>query len=149
MSSSLDTVRTCSKKGLFLLIALILPSIAEPQKRPVRIAYSSTSTVAATDLRKALAATCPDVLLTTDPLRSDFALEALAGTGNIVYPTEITRYRFTLFDRSGNTVISTAPHKFSTAIHKLCRAIFDQNEKGDAEVGDDEPRLQSTGATPD
>ena len=149
MLSSLDIVRLCSKKALFLLIALMLPSIAEPQKRPVRIAFSSTSTVAAADIRKALAATCHDAVLTTDPLRSDYELEALAGTGNLVYPTEITRYRFTLFDRSGNTVISTAPHKFSNAIHNVCRAIFDQHEEGDAEVRDDEPNLQLTDTTPD
>jgi hypothetical protein len=146
---SSHAIRHCSKKGVFLLIALLLPSVAESQKGLVRIAFSSTSTVAATDIRKALAATCPDALLTTDPLRSDYALEAMAGTVNLIYPTEITRYRFTLFDRSGNRVISTAPHKFSNAIRNVCRAIFDQNKDGDAEIGDDEPRLQPTDATPD
>jgi len=146
MPSSLDIVRSCSKKGVFLLVALLLPSVAEPQKRPVRIAFSSTSTIAATDIRKALAATCPDAVLTTDPLRSDYALEAMAGTVNLIYRTEVTRYRFTLFDRSGNAFFSTAPHKFSNAIHNVCVAI---EGGGEAHIDDDEPSLQSTDSVPD
>src|ERR1700677_2057621 len=149
MPSSLDIVRPSSTKRLCLLIALLLPSVAEPQKRPVMVAFSSTSTVAAADVRKALAVACPGVQLTTDPLRSDYALEALAGTGNLVYPTEVTRYRFTLFDHAGNTFFSTAPHKFSNAIHNVCLAIFDQNEPADAQSGDDEPSFHPTAPSPD
>lgn len=149
MPSSLCIAWPCSIERVFLLTALLLPSVAEPQKRPVRIAFSRTSTVAATDIRKALADTCPNLHLTKDPLRSDYALEAMAGTVNVVYPTEVTRYRFTLFDRSGNAFFSTAPHKFSNAIHNVCLAIDGQNEAGDAQIGDDEPSLQSPDSSPD
>ena len=149
MPSSLDIVRRCTRKGVFLLIALLPPSVAEPQKGPVRIAFSSTSTIAAIDIRKALAANCPDVLLTTDPLRSDYALEAMAGTVNPIYPTEVTRYRFTLFDRAGNSFFSTAPHKFLNAIHNVCLAIDGQKGGGDAHIDDDEPSPQSPDSEPD
>lgn len=110
----------------------------------MRIAFSRTSTVAATDIRKALANTCPDLQLTTDPLRSEYALEAMAGTVNVVFPAEVTRYRFTLFDRSGNAIFSTAPHKFSNGIHNVCMVIV---EGHDAETGDDEPSVEPTGPT--
>jgi hypothetical protein len=131
-------------KSLFPLTALLLPCVAEPQKRPVRIAFSSTSTVAASDIRKAFANTCPNLRLTSDPLRSDYALEAMAGTINPVFPTEVTRYRFTLFNRAGNSFYSTSPHKFSNAINNVCMAIDSQSEGHDAQIGDDEPKLQST-----
>jgi hypothetical protein len=147
MPSSLDIARRCLEKGVLLLIGLLLPSVAEPQKGPVRIAFSSTSTIAATDIRKALAATCPNVLLTTDPLRSDYALEAMAGTVNVVFPTEVTRYRFTLFDRSGNAFFCTAPHKFANAIHNLCTAINSKSKGREAQMDEDEPSLQSPDAT--
>ena len=149
MPSSLDTAWPYSVESLFLLTALLLAAVAEPQKRPVRIAFSRTSTVEATDIRKALADTCPNLQLTSDPLRSDYALEAMAGTVNVVFPTEGTRYRFTLFDRTGNAFFSTAPHKFSNAIHNVCMAIDNKSEGGDAQIGDDEPSLESTGSTPD
>jgi len=147
MPSSLGTAWPYSIESLFLLTALLLPSVAEPQKRPVRIAFSRTSTVQVTDIRKALADSCPNLQLTSDPLRSDYALEAMAGTVNVVFPTEVTRYRFTLFDRSGNTFFSTAPHKFSNAIHNVCMAIDSKSEGRDAQIGDDEPSLHPAGST--
>ena len=136
-------------KTLFLLTALLLPCVAEPQKRPVRIAFSSTSTVAASDIRKAFAKTCPNLRLTSDPLRSEYALEAMAGTINPVTAMEVPRYRFTLFNRAGNAFYSTSPHNFSKAIHNVCKAIDSKSEGGDAQIGDDEPSLQSTDSTPD
>src|SRR4029077_8738967 len=112
MPPSLGTAWPYSIESLFLLTALLLPSVAEPQKRPVRIAFSRTSTVQVTDIRKALADSCPNLQLTSDPLRSDYALEAMAGTVNVVFPTEVTRYRFTLFDRPGTTFVLDAAHQF-------------------------------------
>jgi len=147
MPSLLGTVWPYSIESVFLLTALLLPSVAEPQKRPVRIAFSRTSTVEATDIRKALADACPSLQLTSDPLRSDYALEAMGGTVNVVFPTEVTRYRFTLFDHSGNAFFSTAPHKFSDAIHNVCMAIDSKSEGRDAQIGDDEPSLHPAGST--
>jgi hypothetical protein len=147
MLSSIGTEWPSSLKRLFLLTALLLTSVAEPHKRPVRIAFSRTSTVAATEIRKALADTCPNLQLTTDPLRSEYALEAMAGTINVVFPAEVTRYRFTLFDRSGNAFFSTAPHKFSNGIHNVCMAIDSKSEGRDVEMDDDEPSVESTGPT--
>ena len=147
MPSSAGTAWPYSIESLFLLTALLLPSVAELQKRPIRIAFSRTSTVEAIDIRKALADSCPNLQLTSDPLRSDYALEAMAGTVNVVFPAEVTRYRFTLFDRSGNAFFSTAPHKFSNAIHNVCMAIDSKSEGRDAEMGDDEPSLHPTGST--
>jgi hypothetical protein len=116
-------------ESLFLFTALLLPSGAEPQKRPVRIAFSSTSTVAASDVRKAFAKKCPNVKLTSDPSRSDYALEAMAGTINPVFAVDTNRYRFTLFNRSGNAFYSTSPHKFSNAINNVCMTIDRQKTK--------------------
>ena len=123
MPSSLGYAWPGSIGRVFLLAALLLPSVAETQKRPIRIAFSSTSTVAAADVRKAFAKKCPNLRLTSDPSRSDYALEAMAGTINPVYATEVTRYRFTLFNRSGNAFYSTSPHKFSNAVNNVCMAI--------------------------
>jgi hypothetical protein len=47
----------------------------------------------------------------------------MAGTINPVYATEVTRYRFKLFNRSGNAFYSTSPHKFSNAVNNVCMAI--------------------------
>jgi hypothetical protein len=77
MPSSLGTAWHYSIGSLFLLTALLLPPVAEPQKRPVWIAFSSTSTVMASDIRNAFAKTCPNLRLSSNPLRSDYALEEL------------------------------------------------------------------------
>ena len=116
-------------KKRFTLILLLLPYIAQAQKLPVRIAFSSTSTVAASDIRKSFAKKCPNVKLTFDASRSDYALEAMAGTINPVFATEVTRYRFTLFNRAGNAFYSTSPHKFSNAINNVCMAIDRQKRR--------------------
>ena len=116
-------------KKRFTLILLLLPYIAQAQRLPVRIAFSSTSTVAASDIRKSFAKKCPNVKLTFDPSRSDYALEAMAGTINPVFATEVTRYRFTLFNRAGNAFYSTSPHKFSNAINNVCMAIDRQKRR--------------------
>ena len=68
---------------------------------------------------------------------------------NLLSGSPTTRYRFTLFSRSGDASFSTAPHKFSNAIHNVCMAIDSQSEGRDAQIGDDEPSLESTGSTPD
>lgn len=94
-------------------------------QRRVRIAFSSTSTVSASDVRRALAKKCPNVSITFHALQSDYALEALAGTINPVFPFagEVRRYRFTLINRAGNPMYSTSPFKFSNAINNVCMAV--------------------------
>ena len=149
MPSSLGSAWSYSIGSLFLLTALLLPPVAEPQKRPVWIAFSSTSTVMASDIRNAFAKTCPNLRLSSNPLRSDYALEAMAEPINLLSGSPTTRYRFTLFSRSGDAFFSTAPHKFSNAIHNVCMAVDSQSEGRDAQIGDDEPSLESTGSTLD
>jgi hypothetical protein len=39
------------------------------------------------------------------------------------------RYRFTLFNRSGNVIYSTSPYKFSNAITNICTALSRQTAK--------------------
>jgi hypothetical protein len=116
-------------KKLVLLSAILFSCATAAQKPPVLIAFSSTSTVAAADVRKGFAKKCPNVKLTFDPSQSDYALEAMAGTINPVTGTEATRYRFTLFNRAGNAIYSTSPHKFSNAINNMCMAIERQRHK--------------------
>jgi hypothetical protein len=147
MPLSPRVLRRSSIGGLFVLAVLLPPSLAQQQKRLVRIAFSRTSTVKPAELRKALTDACPNLELTRDPLRSDYALEAMAETINVVYPADVTRYRFTLFDRSGNIFFSTAPHTFAKAVHNICIALDGQIEGRDADFNDDEPRSPSS--TPD
>jgi hypothetical protein len=113
------------KKAL-LTAALLLPIAAETQKRPIRVALSSTSTVASSDLRRAFQKKCSNVILNQDPSRADYALEAIEKTINPVTAMEVPRYRFTLFNRAGNAIYSTSPHKFSNAINNVCMALVRQ-----------------------
>jgi hypothetical protein len=147
MPSSARTFCRCSIAAAFLLSASFPSSDAQPQKRRVRIAFSRTSTVKLAELRTALTHACPNLELTRDPFRSDYALEAMAETINVVYPADVTRYRFTLFDRSGNIFFSTAPHTFAKAVHNICIALDTTSERRDADPDDDEPRPPSS--TPD
>jgi hypothetical protein len=50
----------------------------------------------------------------------------MAGTINPVTAMEVPRYRFTLFDRAGNAIYSTSPHRFSNAINNVCMALARQ-----------------------
>jgi len=67
--------------------------------------------------------------LNRDPSRADYALEAIERTTNPVTATEVSRYRFTLFNRAGNVTYSTSPHKFSNAITNVCMALARQTAK--------------------
>jgi hypothetical protein len=100
--------------------------VAEAQRTPRVIALSSTSTVAAPDIRKGFQDKCPNVILTLEPLKADYALEAMTEPINLLSGSPTTRYRFTLFSRSGNIIYSTSPHKFSNAINNVCMAINKQ-----------------------
>jgi hypothetical protein len=90
---------------------------------------SSISTVASSDLRRGFQKKCPDVVLNRDPSRADYALEAMERTTNPVAASEVSRYRFTLFNRAGNAIYSTSPHKFSNAINNVCMALTRQRAK--------------------
>jgi hypothetical protein len=116
-------------KKVLLIAALLVPIAAETQKPPIRVALSSTSTVASSDLRRGFQKKCPNVILTRDPSRADYALEAIEGTINPVTAMEVSRYRFTLFNRGGNAIYSTSPHKFSNAINNICMALLRQTTK--------------------
>jgi hypothetical protein len=105
------------------LTVLVLAFGAEAQRTPRVIALSSTSTVAASDIRKGFQKKCPNVSLTLEPLKADYALEAMAEPLNLLSGSPTTRYRFTLFSRSGDIIYSTSPHKFSNAINNVCMAI--------------------------
>jgi hypothetical protein len=106
----------------------MLPMIAaETQKPPIRVALSST--VAWSDLRRGFQTKCPDVILNRDPSHADYALEAIERITNPVTATEVARYRFTLFNRAGNAIYSTSPHKFSNAINNVCMALARQKAK--------------------
>jgi hypothetical protein len=117
-------------KNLFLLtVLLLLPCAAHAQKTPKLVALSSTSTVAASDIRMGFQKKCPNVSLTLEPAKADYALEAMAEPINLIsgYPT--IRYRFTLFSRSGGIIYSTSPDKFSDAIVNVCMAVNKQEPK--------------------
>jgi hypothetical protein len=110
-------------KNLLLLTVLLLPCVAQAQTTPKLIALSSTSTVAATDIKKGFQKKCPNVSITFDALKADYALEAVADTIDPVSGNPAMRYRFTLLNRTGDVMYSTSPHKFSNAINNVCMAI--------------------------
>jgi hypothetical protein len=117
------------KRVLPMIAALLLPIAAETQTPPTRVALSSTSTVPSRDLRRGFRKKCPAVILNRDPSRADYALEAIEKTTNLISATEVSRYRFTLFNRAGNAIYSTFPHKFSNAVNNVCMALARQRAK--------------------
>jgi hypothetical protein len=116
-------------KKVVLIAAFIPPDSSRDAKPPIRVALSSTSTVASSDLRRGFQKKCPDVILNRDASRADYALEAIDRTTNPVTATEVSRYRFTLFNRAGNAIYSTSPHKFSNAINNVCMALARERAK--------------------
>ncbi len=114
-------------RSLLILGVLVSAFVVEAQRAPRVIALSSTSTVAAPDIRKGFQDKCSNVSLTLEPLKADYALEAMTEPINLLSGSSTTRYRFTLFSRSGNIVYSTSPHKFSNAINNVCMAINKQD----------------------
>ena len=124
-------------RSFLILMARVLAFVAEAQTTPkIVVALSSTSTVAASDIRKALEKKCANVILTREPLKADYALEAMAEPINLLSGSPTTRYRFTLFSRSGDIIYSTAPHKFSNAINNVCMAINKQEPAGATSLPD-------------
>jgi hypothetical protein len=116
-------------KKVFRIAALLFPIAAETQKPPIRVAFSSTSTVASSDIQRGFQKKCPNVILNRDPSRADYALEAMERTINPVIVGEVSRYRFTLFNRAGNAIYSTSPRKFSNGINNVCMALVRQTAK--------------------
>jgi hypothetical protein len=116
-------------KKMLLVAWLFLPLSVSTQGPPIRVAVSSTSTIELRELNRAFHKKCSNVVLNHDPSRADFALEAIRRTTNPVDSGEVSRYRFTLFDRGGNAIYSTSPYKFSNAVNNVCGVLVQKTRR--------------------
>jgi len=86
------------------------------------------------DLRRAFQKKCRNVILNHDPSRADYALEPIARTNPL--DGERPRYRFTLFNRAGNAIYSTLPHKFSNAVDNICNPLAQSTADSTVKITD-------------
>ena len=109
-------------------------SLIAARTRSIRVAVSSTSSVPESDLRRAFQKKCRNVILNHDPSRADYALEPIARTNPL--DGERPRYRFTLFNRAGNAIYSTLPHKFSNAVDNICNPLAQSTADSTVKITD-------------
>jgi hypothetical protein len=110
-----------SLKGL-LLAAVFLFVVADmrgAQSRTLKISLTASSNVSTAEVGKSLDARCPDVIVTADPEKADFRLEAIyTGAGAARKP-----YKFTLFNHDSDRVFSTATSRVDNAVKDVCTYI--------------------------
>jgi len=108
----------------FALVIWLCTALAA-QANPTRIALTPNSTVPSADIVRNLGSDCPDVSLTTDATKADFTLEAMQELNANGHPI---RFKFTLFNKDGDAIYSTATHRVANAVKDVCRAIQGQKK---------------------
>lgn len=103
---------------VFLAISSSLPA----QEHSVKLAPSARSTVPSAGIVKELNAQCPNVTLTLDESKSAYTFEA----GGDHSEGQITRYRFTLFNREGDVAFTTSTRRLRNAVKDMCTFIKTQ-----------------------
>jgi len=86
------------------------------QDAKTRISLTENSNVTSAEIGKSLDSHCPEVVLTADPRKADYTLEAInTGAGPARNP-----YKFTLFDHNGDRVYSTETSRKDSAVKDVC-----------------------------
>lgn len=104
------------------LIILIATASSSAQERKTRISLTPNSNVSAAEIGKVFDTLRPDVIITADPQRGDYLLEAIyTGAGPARNP-----YKFTLFNHDGDRVFSTQTARLKSAVKDVCNFIRKQ-----------------------
>ena len=103
--------------GTLLLFACV--STSQGQDRKVRISLTGNSNVSAAEIGKALDVNCSGIVITVDPQKADYLLEAIyTGAGPARNP-----YKFTLYNHEGDRVFSTETARVKSATKDICSFI--------------------------
>lgn len=109
------------RKRLVILAALT-SVVAYAQNHPLKIALTSSSNVPSADIVKEMTKQCPNVTLTLDASKADFAMEA-SKTVDVIEGTDYGRFKFTLFDREGTAIFSTSARRVANAMKDVCASL--------------------------
>jgi hypothetical protein len=95
------------------------PVLLKGQDQKVRLSLTPSSNVPSSEIGKTLDTRCPDVLISVDPSKADYLLEAIyTGAGAARQP-----YKFTLFNSAGDRVFSTETARAASAVKDVCGFI--------------------------
>jgi len=99
-----------------LIVLSAIPVLA--QSTPKTIALTGKSDIPAKDILKALKKKCPNVSITNDVTKSDYALEAIKSGKDLSKSFDLN-----LFDRDGTTVIASSNANLGDSVKDVCSAI--------------------------
>lgn len=101
-----------------LVLCCGLPVLA--QDTPRRLTLTNESNIPAIDITKVLRMRCPNVGITDDMSKSDFALEAIKNKGSF---SRATTFSLTLLDHNGITFRSLSLASIDDDVKQLCKAL--------------------------
>ena len=111
--------------SLAAVVVISVASIVSAQQKSVKIALTTSSTLASADIVKDMSKQCPNTTITLDLSKADYMLEAggEGRTGN----GEFVKYKFTLFNHDGDAVYSTSTLHLGNAVKDVCSFIKKKN----------------------
>lgn len=110
-------------KRLACLVLCSAISVAA-QETPKTIALTDKSNVAAKDILKSLRKDCPNVSITSDATKNDYALEALETVQDQPNGRGLNTFTLTLYDHDGKTMrSSTSTDSLGGTGKDICHAI--------------------------
>lgn len=110
---------TMRNRCTLTLLLLSFAGVCLAQKSETRISITDRSNVSSAEVGKALDSHCADVIVTTDPARADYLLEAIyTGAGPARKP-----YKLTLFNHDTDRVFSTETARIDSGVKDVCAFI--------------------------
>ncbi len=124
----MDCEVRCKGSTIILsLVAFLLPLCAVPivaQTTPKSIVLTDKSNVPSEDILRSMRKKCPNVSITNDGTKSDYALEAIrTKTRQGLRITADVGFDLTLFDHDGHTVRSASTDSLGSATKQICHAM--------------------------
>ena len=107
------------KTACVILLLLAFSSTGMAQTAQIRLSVTDNSNVSKAEIGKSLASHCSAVVITIDPNKADYELEAIyTGAGAARKP-----YKFSLFKPTGDYVFSTQTARLDNAVKDVCAFI--------------------------
>lgn len=101
------------------LLPFVFAGTCRAQDNHVRISVTEKSNVSKAEIGKALNSHCRDVVITVEPEKADYLLEAIdTGAGPARKP-----YKFSLFNRGGDYVFSTETARVDNSVKDVCAFV--------------------------
>jgi hypothetical protein len=120
------------RKIIFAVLALLFFTSVISAQDTKRVILSPKSTISTSEIAEGFEKACPNVLVTEDPAKADYVLEA-AENVRFSNGDSMRQWHFTLLSKDGDVLFTTHPkvsfHKYEHHFKDTCEFINGKKKK--------------------